>query len=239
VDNPAGNAPHRDGHGREWDHLCFPALGYTELAMPVLDDTALMTLVAAGILAIVAIGLVLVRRHGQRLHDRLAPAFDLGTSRRASIVPPAVEGLFHGYTCRYAIEQRSQYSAGGGNLRIRAASPLRWSASRKGAGATLLAAIGILKDLTIGDEELDRQLRLASGDAPALISLLGQLRTRDALRALAATEGFASIRVRAQRTDLEWKPRRPELDESPEVLRRRLSAAVELLAACGCPPLIE
>ena len=44
--------------------------------------------------------------------------------------------------------------------------------------------------------------------------------------------------VRAARADLKWSPRRPELDENPETLRRRLSAAVDLLAACGCPPLM-
>jgi len=206
--------------------------------VPTLDDTTLMTLLAAGILAVVAIGLVLVRRHAQRLHDRLAPAFELGTTRRASSLPPAVEGLFHGYVCRYAIEQRSQYSAGGATLRIRVASPLKWSAARKGLGSALLASVGILRDLAIGDAELDAQLRLSAGDAPMLVSLLGQERTRTALRALADSEGFASITVRAQRADVKWAPRRPELDENPEALRRRLSAAVDLLAACGCPPLM-
>jgi hypothetical protein len=206
--------------------------------VPVIDDTALMTLIATGILAVVAIGLILMRRHAQRLHDRLAPAFELGTSRRASTVPPAVEGLFQGYTCRYGIEQRSQYSAGGATLRIRASSPLKWSASRKGIGSAVLASIGILKDIAIGDEELDARLRLSAGDAPMLMSLLGQQRTRAALRSLADTEGFASISVRAARADLKWSPRRPEVDENPEVLRRRLSAAVDLLAACGCPPLM-
>lgn len=207
--------------------------------MPTINDTTLMTLIAAGVLAIVAIGLALMRRHSQRLHDRLAPAFDLGTTRRASSLPPTVEGLFQGYTCRYGIEQRSQYSAGGATLRIRASSPLKWSAARKGPGSALLASIGILRDLAIGDDELDARLRLSAGDAPMLTSLLGQQRTRAALRALADTEGFASISVRAARADLKWSPRRPELDEDPTVLRRRLGAAVDLLAACGCPPLIE
>jgi hypothetical protein len=206
--------------------------------VPTIDDTTLMTLIAAGVLAIVAIGLALMRRHSRRLHDRLAPAFDLGTTRRGSSLPPTVEGLFQGYTCRYGLERRSQYSAGGATLRIRASSPLRWSASRKDVASRLLASIGILRDLAIGDEELDARLRVSAGDAPTLMSLFGQQRTRAALRALAGTEGFASISVRAARADVKWSPRRPELDEDPSVLRRRLSAAVELLAACGCPPLM-
>jgi hypothetical protein len=194
---------------------------YTRDAVPVIDDTTLMTLVAAGVLAIVAIGLALMRRHSQHLLDRLAPAF-----------------LFQGYSCRYRIEQRSQYSPGGATLRVRAASPLRWSASRNDAASRLLASIGILRDLAIGDEELDNRLRLSAGDAPMLMSLLGQQRTRAALRALAGTEGFASISVRTGRADLKWSPRRAELDEDPTVLRHRLGAAVDLLAACGCAPLM-
>jgi len=141
--------------------------------VPTIDDTMLMTLIAAGVLAIVAIGLALMRRHSQRLHVRLAPAFELGTTSRASTVPPAVEGLFQGYTCRYGIEQRSQYSAGGATLRVRAASPLKWSAARKGPGSALLASVGILRDLAIGDDEIDRRLRISAGDAPMLMSLLG------------------------------------------------------------------
>lgn len=206
--------------------------------MPAIDDVALMSLLAGGILALVAIGLLLVRRHAQRLHDRLAPAFELGTSRSASTVPPAVEGLYHGYVCRYAIEQRSQYGPGGAKLRIRASSPLRWSASIQDPGTRLLASIGILKDLRIGDDELDRRLRISASDVPMLMSLLGQERTRTALRALAETEGFTAVSVRVQRVTTAWSPRRPERDEDPTVLRRRLSAAVDLLAACGCPPLM-
>jgi len=70
------------------------------------------------------------------------------------------------------------------------------------------------------------------------MSLLGQERARTALRALAETEGFTAVSVRVRRVTIAWSPRRPELDENPEALRRRLSAAVDLLAACGCPPLM-
>jgi len=206
--------------------------------VPVIDDLALMTLIAAAILAITAIGLIWLRRSSRRLLERLGPAFELGTARRASTAPPAVAGLFQGFSCRYGIEQRSQYGPGGANLRIHASSQLRWRASRKGPGTALLTAIRVLTDIAIGDGDLDRRLRLSAGDAPMLMSLLGQQRTRDALRALAETEGFTSISVRARRADLKWTPRRPELDEDPTVLRRRLSAAVDLLAACGCPPLL-
>jgi hypothetical protein len=206
--------------------------------VPELDQTTIIVLAVVAAGALVALIVAVARGQAQRLFDRLAPAFELGTARRARVLPPAVEGLFQGYTCRYGIEQRSQYSPGGANLRVRVSSPLRWSASLQDAGSRLLVSVGILKDLAIGDDELDQKLRLAGSDASALTSLLGQQRTRTALRSLVETEGFASITVRTDRVDVKWTPRRPERDEDPTVLRVRLSAAVDLLAACGYPPMM-
>lgn len=206
--------------------------------MPELNETTVIVLVAIAVVALVAVIVAVARAQARRLYDKLSPAFELGTSHRAAVVPPAVGGLYQGYTCRYGIEQRSQYSPGGANLRIRVSSPLGWSASLQDVGSRLLVSVGILKDVSIGDDELDQRLRFAGSDATALVSLFGQQRTRDALRALVDTEGFASITVRPERADVKWAPRRPELDEDPEVLRKRMAAAVDMLSACGYPPMM-
>jgi len=217
---------------------CRPPRRYTDGTVPELDPTTIVMLVTVAIVALVALVVAVARAQARRLFDTLAPAFELGTARRVGLVPPSVEGLYQGYTCRYGIEQRSQYSPGGANLRIRLSSPLGWSASVQDTGSRLLVSVGILKDLAIGDDELDQRLRFAGSDASALSSLLGQQRTRTALRSLADTEGFASVTVRPDRVDVKWAPRHPELDEDPDVLRRRMSAAIDLLAACGYPPMM-
>ncbi len=102
-----------------------------------------------------------------------------------------------------------------------------------------MVRVGILRDQEIGDEDMDRRLRFSSSDETALLSLFGQQRTRDALRALSQIENFNSVTVRAERIDIKWTPRRPQLDENPEVLRERLAAAVELAGSCGYSPLLR
>ena len=99
-----------------------------------------------------------------------------------------------------------------------------------------MTQIGLLKDVTVGDEELDGRLRFSGADATTLVSLFGQDRTRAALRTLSGTENFASVAVRDRRVDVKWAPRRPDLDDEPDALRLRLAAAIDLLAACGFPP---
>jgi hypothetical protein len=206
--------------------------------VPELDPNVIVGLVAVGVVALVALIVAVARTQARRMVESVAPVFELGTARRAATLPPAVRGLYQGYTCRYGIEHRSQYSPGGATLRIRVSSSLGWSASIQDAGSRLLVSVGILKDLAIGDDELDQKLRFAGSDGPVLTSLLGQQRARDALRTLAGTEGFASVTVRPQRTDVKWAPRRPDVDENPEVVRTRLSATIDLLVACGYPPLM-
>ena len=203
-----------------------------------LDQSTIFALAALAAGALVALVVAVLRAQGRRLLDKLAPAFELGTARRVGLVPAAVEGLFQGYTFRYTVEPRSQYSAGGASLRARVSSPLQWGASLKDAGSRLLLSIGILKDLDIGDDELDQRLRFAASDPSSLTALFGQTRTREALRVLSAGQGFASVQIRSERVDLKWAPRQPELDEDPDALRGRLAAAVALLTACGYPPLM-
>lgn len=206
--------------------------------MPELEPSQIIVLAALGAVAAIALFVGLARAQARRFVERVAPAFDFGTARRVATVPPAVEGLCEGYSCRYSIQQRSQYSSGGASLRVRASCPVTWTAARHDAGSRLLVSLGVLKDLTIGDDELDEQLRFSGSDPSTLTATLTQPRAREALHRLATMEGFSSASVRPQRADLTWSPRQPDLDESPEVVRRRMTAAVALLGSCGYPPLM-
>jgi len=206
--------------------------------MPELEPTQIIVLAVLGAIAAIALFVALARAQARRFVERVAPAFDFGTVRRAATVPPAVEGLRDGYSCRYAVEHRSQYSSGGASVRIRASCTVTWSAARLDAGSRLLVSLGVLKDLAIGDDELDQQLRFSASDPSVLTTTLSQPLARQALRSLAASEGFASITVRPQRAELKWSPRQEDLDEDPTMVRQRMSTAVALLAACGYPPLM-
>ena len=203
-----------------------------------LDDSTIFFIIAIGATAVIALIVAAIRSAGRRRLELLGPAFELGTARVPGALSTSVEGVFQGYTCRCTIEQRSQYSPGGAALRILASSPLQWNAAKQDIGSRLMAQIGLLKDVMIGDEELDEKLRFSGSDEASMLTVFGQEHTREALRELAGSDNFASITVRNQRVDIKWAPRKPELDDDPDALRRRLTVAVDLLAACGYPPLM-
>jgi len=204
-----------------------------------LDDSTLFFIIGVGAAAVIALIIAATRSAGRRRLELMGPAFELGTARVPGTLSTAVEGIYQGYTCRYSIEQRSQYSPGGATLRILASSPLHWNAAKQDMGSRLMAQVGLLKDVMIGDDELDERLRFSGSDEASMLTVFGQQRTREALRALAGTENFTSIAVRNQRVDVKWAPRAPDLDDSPDALRNRLTVAVDLLAACGYPPLMR
>lgn len=201
-----------------------------------LDESTIVLLVAVAVAAAIALVVLGIRRMGKRRLETLGPAFDLGTARIPGALSTGVAGLYQGYSCHYTIEQRSQYSPGGATLRVSASSPLQWAVTKQDVGSRLMTQIGILKDVAIGDAELDAQFRFSGSDAASLISVFGQDRTRSSLRALCDTENFASVTVRNRRADIKWAPRNPTLDDNPDALRSRLAGAVDLLAACGIPP---
>lgn len=200
------------------------------------DESTVVLLVGIAVAAGLALIVLGVRRAGRRRLEVLGPAFELGTARVAGTLSTSVEGLFQGYSCRYSVEQRSQYSPGGASLRVAASSPLQWIVAKQDMGSRLMTQIGLLKDVPVGDDELDRRLRFAGTDADNLVSVFGQERTRNALRSLSDTENFASVTVRTHRVDVKWSPSNPGLDDDPDGLRSRLVAAVNLLVACGVPP---
>lgn len=193
---------------------------------------------AAG-LAIVAVPVAaatVIHRIARRRRERLAPAFELGTCRGAGPLGTIVEGLYRGYSCRYAVQHASQYNPGGASVRLAATSPVAWSAQLADAGSRLMVKVGLLKDVEVGADEFDQRLRFTAEEEGALRSLVGTETVRSALGALLASPNFAAVRVRADRLEARWVPRSPSLDEDPEVLRFRLEAVVTLAGACGCSP---
>jgi hypothetical protein len=206
--------------------------------MPELDDTIIAVLLVAGIALLAIVLVVVFRRGGRRRLEALAPAFELGTTRLVGPFGTAIEGIYQGFSCRYTVEHASQYNPGGATLRVQTSSPLQWSAGVEDFGARLMVRVGILRDVEVGDERLDQRLRFSSTDQTGLTALFGQERTRSAMGALSDTDNFNSVTVRSDRADIKWSPRRPQLDENPDVVRARLDAVVELLSACGYSPRI-
>ncbi len=204
--------------------------------MPEFNDPTIAALLIAVVVAVSIIVIVMVRRSGRRRLDNLAPAFELGTTRVVGPFGNIIEGIYQGYSARYTVEQRSQYSPGGATLRVGATSPQQWSAGVEDVGSKLMVRVGILKDFNIGDPDLDQRLRFSGSDETTLLSLFSTTATRTAMRTLSDTANFNSVTVRPDRVDVKWAPRKPELDDNPDILRARLDTVTGLLTACGYPP---
>ena len=200
---------------------------------PEILTLAFVVAVLSGGLAVVL--LILVKK-GRRRAEKLAAAFELGTSRPAGVLGSAIDGIYRGYSCRYQIQYPSQYDRGGANLRLAVTSPHRWSAEVAKPGTRMLARLGLLKDFEIGDRELDEHYRFAADEEESLRSVFATEAVRDAMHLLSASENFESVRVRPERVDVRWSPRMPQLDEEPETLRTRLEFVTTLTLSCGYPP---
>jgi len=200
---------------------------------PEILELAFVVAILSGGLAVVL--LILVKK-GRRRAEKLAAAFELGTSRPAGVLGSAVDGIYRGYSCRYQIQYPSQYDRGGANLRFAVTSPHHWSAEVAKPGTRMLARLGLLKDFEIGDRELDEHYRFAADEEASLRSVFAIEAVRDAMHVLTASENFESVRVRPERVDVRWSPRMLQLDEEPETLRTRLEFVTTLTLACGYPP---
>jgi len=201
---------------------------------------------AAVAIAIVMIGVgiavVLMRRYGRKLLEKLGPAFEFGTCRRVGIFGLfglGVEGLSRGFTCRYSIQPASQHNPGGASLCLMVNGGATWSAETSGAGSRLMVKMGVLQDLEIGDPELDPGLRFTAEDEGGLRSLFGTEQVRTAFRMVLETENFKRVLCRADRLEVRWSPRDRRLDEDVAVVQSRLENVTGLAAACGYLPRMD
>ncbi len=202
-------------------------------------DDLFAAIAIAMVLIGVTVAVVVMRRVGRRRFDLLAPAFDFGTCRMVGPFGLAVEGLYRGFSCRYTIQPASQNNPGGASLRLAVTGAGRWSAEVAGTGSRLLVTMGFLKDLEIGDPDLDLRLRFTAEDESGLRSLFGADHVRKAFRGVVETENIAGVRCRADRLETRWSPRDRRLDEDGEVVRNRLEAVAGLAAACGYVPRMD
>lgn len=186
-----------------------------------------------GFVAAVAVG----RAVSARRLGKVLPAFEPGTARVAGLLAPRAEGVVSGFRFAYRPIPRSNNSPGGARATAWvSAVPCRFEASRMGPGGAVLLRLGLVRDIEIGDPELDRGLRFSAREETVLRSVFGGESAREALRRLAATPHFRSVAVRDDRVVVIWAPRDPAHDEDPAGVRARLMAVVELLSALGVAP---
>jgi hypothetical protein len=198
-------------------------------------------LVAA--LAATAVFLILGLSGSARCLRKVEPAFEPGSARLCGVLSRWLEGRSLGFQFRYRLQPATSNSAGAALLTARVVAPFDWKAAEVGHGPQVvnlgtlaLVQLGILRDVDIGDPELDRRLRFATVNEMDLVVAFGGQPPRTALQRLVDTANFRGITIHKGRCRIQWAPRDASLDESPEVVRDRLGRTVNLLTALGISP---
>ncbi len=198
-------------------------------------------LVAA--LAATAVFLILGLRGSARRLRKVEPAFEPGSARLCGVLARWLEGRSLGFQFRYRLQPATSNSPGAALLTARVVAPFDWKATEVGHGPQVvnlgtlaLVQLGILRDVDIGDPELDRRLRFAAVNEMDLVVAFGGQPPRIALQRLVDTANFRGITIHKGHCRIQWAPRDASLDESPEVVRERLGRTVNLLTALGISP---
>ncbi len=210
-----------------------------------IPDELLGMLMAAGGLAVgVAVLLVARRRLASRLRA-LEGAFEPASAQVSGLIPTAITGRWQGYAFRYTLQMRSNNSPGGATATSPVRAPFDWRAVVVGHGPRTvnlamlgLQQLGLLKDVEVGDPDLDRRLRFSAKDPQELTVAFGTTGVRRAMSRLLELKNFRSVAITKGKLTAAWTPRDPALDEDVATVRARLSALVNLASALGCSPLL-
>jgi hypothetical protein len=203
--------------------------------MPLPDSELVSILIAVAVTALTFVIIVFVVRTQRRKLARLEPLFEPG-SLRVARMGGWIAGSARGYSCRYTIQNRSQYSPGGATLRLGVIAPINWAARKEGLLSRGMIRLGLAQDLKIGDPGLDEQLRFTAHSSSDLMGALGIGAARSALEHVSASERFQHVKVASGRCEVRWSPSNRRADVSPEVVRDRLEATLDLVTALGYPP---
>ena len=190
----------------------------------------------AGILLLGLVVVPLVRMVQRRRLQPLEPIFEPGTFRLAGFAPVWAEGRVEGYPCRYRVVDRGKNSPGGARLELGVVAPFPWHASPANVLTRALANVGVMRDLEIGDPQLDERLRFTAAEPERLAGQFRVDTAREALRRLAGGEAFAGIGTSDGALSVRWQPRRRGIDENPEAVRRRISETIGVATALSYAP---
>jgi|GEM_PF-3197395 len=203
-------------------------------------------LLTAGGLALGFVVLIVVRRRLVGRLQALENAFEPASARVGGLIPSGITGRWQGYTFRYSLQMRSNNSPGGATITSRVRAPFDWRAAAIWQGPKVanlamlgLMQLGLLRDVKVGDPELDRQLRFSAKDPQELTVAFGTVGLREAMQRLLGLKNFRSIAISRGTLVAVWTPRDPKLDEDIETVRGRLSALVDLVSALGCSPMLD
>lgn len=199
-------------------------------------------LVVVGVVAVFALAAHLER---QRLLE-LAGAFETGVQLEGLLMPFLV-ARFGDYRVEYRVRKRQHrhrhhfrrhaHTQGHSLVTLRTAGGPTWTATPEGIGTALLKGIGVMSDVELGVEDLDRRLRFSARAPRRLPAMLRRPQAEEPLRTLSNHPRFVGLRCDEGRVEARYRVD-VTADYDPRELLERLEPLVELARATGARPVV-
>ncbi len=176
----------------------------------------------------------------------LAEAFESGAEVEGWF-PPALLARHRGYRVEYRVRKhqsrhrhgfhRHTRTHGHSVVTLRVAGGPTWTAAPEGIGTALLKGVGLMSDIQLGVEDLDRRLRFTARAASRLPDMLGRPQAQEPLRTLTNHQRFAGLRCDSSRVEARYTVD-VHADYDDRELLKRLEPLIELAQATGARPAV-
>jgi hypothetical protein len=175
---------------------------------------------------------------------RLAAAFTTGAQVEGG-VPPRLVARHRGYRVEYRVvkhQQRHRHgfrsstrTHGHSTVTLRTTAGPTWTAAPEGFATTLLKGLGVMSDIELGVEDLDRKLRFSAKAPRRLPDMLTRQPAAEALRTLASHPRFLGLRCDEAKVEARYN-HDSGADYDDRDLLHRLEPLVDLAHATGARP---
>lgn len=176
----------------------------------------------------------------------LAGAFESGAEVEGWM-PPRLVARHRGYRVEYQVRKHHHrhrhgfrhhtHTRGQSSITLRAAGGPTWTAAPEGLGTSLLKGLGVMGDIELGVEDLDRRLRFTAKAPRRLPDMLRRPEAEEPLRTLTNHPRFAGLRCTDALVEARYTVEVSADYEERELLHR-LEPLIELARGTGARPAV-
>jgi len=208
-----------------------------------MPNAFVVVLIVAFIATVFAAAVSLERRRLGQLASAFGP-----NATVTGLLPSRLSARFEEFVVEYRVvkhHSRHRHHAfhpshayGQSVLVVRARGGPTWTAAPEGLGTSLLKGLGVMSDIQLGIEDLDRALRFTAKAPRRLPDMLVRPAAQEALRTLAGLPRFAGLRCAESRIEARYSidPHDVDAEYDQDELLRRLKALIALAQATGARP---
>jgi hypothetical protein len=176
----------------------------------------------------------------------LSSAFETG-AEIVGFMPPRLVGRHSGYRVEYRVLKHHHrhrhgfrhhsHTRGHSLVTLRTSGGPTWTAAPEGLGTSLLKGLGVMSDIELGVEDLDRRLRFSAKAPRRLPDMLRRSEAQEPLRTLTNHPRFLGLRCTDSLVEARYTVD-PSADYDDRELLHRLEPLVELAKGTGARPAV-